>query len=657
MRVPYNWLKDYIDTNLEPQEIARLLTMAGHALDKPIYEQAGDTVMDLEDRGNRADAVGILGLARDLSALTHGKLKEPPVGKMPKVDNEIFAPKISVESNKVTRWVAVVFKNIKVEPSPNWLQKRLKAYGIDIINNIVDITNYVMIELGMPLHAFDLDKVGEVILRPAKKGEKLITFEGTTLELDGNDLVAADSQKPLTLTTAVGGRQSGISPSTKNILVEAGLYHQPTARQSAIKHNVRNETSNRLGKYLHPDFCPLAVERFIFLMKEILHVEPEAMSFDYYPQPYQPTVIELAQKRLNQIAGEDIDFGEATKILEKLGFIPKTGINPLKEVIAFEVPYFRADVNLEEDLVEDVLRIRGYDKIPTILPARPSPTPLHFPEMELENKIRDLAVSLGFNETIGNQIIDHSESKKAGLTGKDWEQKMIFLENSWNQELNLMRPEMISGQLNYLSSYQKQGIDDIRIFEIGKTYTKDPKKSGLGKYLETRKIVFTITGGFNELKSLIETFLEEIGLPGCEFEKIDFLFKRSRGASIVLNGEELGKMGEVKSSVLNSFGISGTVSHAVFYTSKFLGVLPEETLPKVLTKIENFISEDKTLVVDERQEVGRILKDLKTQKPNSTITFLGFYQDEKLKKQGKKSISFNTKTISPKDLVSKADLI
>ena len=183
MRVPLNWLKDYIDTNLEAHEIASLLTMAGHALDKPIYEQGGDLIMDLEDRGNRGDTMGIVGIARDLAALTRTKLKYPREAKIPEINNEKIKPAIKVESEKVTRWIAVVFRNVKIAPSPEKIQKRLRSYGIEIINNIVDITNYVMIETGMPLHAFDTDKIDEIILRSAKKGETLITFEERGLPL------------------------------------------------------------------------------------------------------------------------------------------------------------------------------------------------------------------------------------------------------------------------------------------------------------------------------------------------------------------------------------------------------------------------------------------------------------------------------------------
>lgn len=664
MRVPYFWLKDYLETNLPPREVARLLTMAGHALDKPIEfspDPASDkkdagplAIMDFEDRGNRADVMGIVGLARDLAALTGSNLKLgfdlEKRSNLIKHNNHDFQPKISIETEKVIRWTSVTFKNIKIQPSVPFIAQRLAAYGLPLINNIVDLTNFVMVELGIPMHAFDLDKISKIILRSAKKGESLITFEGTKLELSPEDLVAADDKNPLTLTTAVGGRASGIDESTKNILVEAGLYHQPTARRSAIKHNVRNETSNRLGKYLHPEYCPLAVERFVFLMKNLYDADPEPTTFDYFPENYQKQYalkeITLTQERLNLVAGEVIILKEAASILINLGFDlekrfdPKIGSNLIKVV----VPYFRSDITMEDDLIEEVLRIRGYDKMKSYLPQRPSPRPLSFAEMDLENRLRDTALKIGFNEVISQPIIDVKDSQKVGLTGEEWPEKMVFLENSWNQELNLMRPEMISGQLKYLVSYQKHGIESVKIFEIGKTYTKDPIKTGYQKYRETRKAVLTITGGYLELKAKVEALLEELGIRNYEFRRLDFLFKKNRGASIVVSGEEIGKLGEVKNSVLAQFGIKGPISHAVFYIERLIKVSTAEIVAIVSTTIINYISEDYTLTIPADREVGTFITELKSRlDPSTVVVFKGIFQDERMRKENKKSVTLNAK--------------
>lgn len=654
MRIPYSWLKDYVDTNLTAKEIASALTMIGHALDKPIYEQNGDFVMDLEDRGNRADTMGIIGIARDLSALTGIKLKYPKEAKIPEVNNEKIKPLIKVESDKVTRWMAVEFRNVKVGPSPEKIQKRLISYGIEIINNVVDITNYVMIETGMPLHAFDTDKIDEIILRPAQKGETLITFEGTQLLFDEEDLVAADSKKPLTLTTAVGGRESGISNSTANILIEAGLYHQPTARHSAIRHNVRNETSARLGKYLHPHYCKIAISRAIELMKEVVGVETENVSFDYYPNKYQMEVVSLNEKRLNLVSGTDIKISEASKILKDLEFVIKKESNV---ELSVEVPYFRTDITMEDDLIEEILRIKGYETIPSYLPQRPAPPKLIFPELNLENRIKDIMVKIGFNEVISQQIIDINDSRKTEVIN---EEKVVKLQNSWNKELNILRPEFISPQLKYFTSYAQHAVTPIKIFEIGRTYIKE-NGQGYDKYKEIRKVAITSDTGFYDLKGVLERLFAELGLDAVSFEKIDFpAFKKQLASKITTKGEDIGKFGELKKSILESFGIDKEVVHAVLYVEKLLKFAKNEVIPTVETSILNFISEDFTFIAGEDDEISKIQERIQSKlTTHDQLTFVGEYHDDKLKSQGKKSITFNIKfaTTNPEKTKLSSDKI
>ena len=647
MRVPFNWLKEYVNINITPKELAQKLTLVGHALDKPLYEQEGDTVMDLEARGSRGDVTGILGIARDVAALTGQKIKYPKLATIPGTDNKQFLPKITVESERVIRWRAVTFKNVKVGPSPEHVQKKLKSYGMEVINNIVDMTNYVMIETGMPIHAFDLDELASITLRTARPGESLVTFEGGKLLFDENDLIAADGNVPLTLTTAVGGRESGISDATKNVLIEAGLYDQPTARRSALRLNVRNETAGRLGKYLHPEYCDLAVARAVELMKELLGVEPDPVSFDYYPNPYHEIYVELTQGRLDLLAGEHVDLKEATEIIKSLEFGIITPPDGWKDhpsgVINVKIPYFRTDITMEDDVIEEVLRIRGYDKIPVYLPNRPAPEKLEFPEMDLESGAKDALVKLGYNETISQQIVDREDIKKVGF----WdESKVVQLQNSWNEELNVLRYDLASPQLKYLITYQKHGIDNIKIFEVGKTYTKDEKIIGYEKYKETRKIAFTINGNFFALKSDILTFLSELGLSNVEFKKYEFsLFKNHVSATIYVNGNIVGKFGEIKEGLLANFGIeSKTVSHVVLYTEKLLKHLNITNKNQIETKLENYVVQDSTFKVGSDVEIGEILRKLERAMDQTTrINFLGVFENEELKKQKSKNVTFNFK--------------
>lgn len=655
MRAPYNWLKEYIKTDLSPKEMADKLTLIGHALDKPIEyisdpgsdkkNPGSSAVMDFEDRGNRADVLGLVGLARDLAAVSGRQLKEPTLSKLPEVANQKFATQIKIETEKVIRFLAVTFSDVKIKPSNAEIAQKIRAYGLEPINNVVDLTNYVMVELGFPLHAFDRDRVSKLILRKACPGESLTTFEGTKLKLTEEDLVAADERGPLTLTTAIGGRASGVSAKTKNLLVEAGLYHQPTARRSALRHKIKNETASRLGRYYHPDCCQVAIGRFIYLMKNLYGYEPSPASFDYYPERFQkeyaPKIIDLSSERLNLLAGEEIGFDQATKILEKLGIIPKIGINPSKGVIPFEVPYFRTDVIMEDDLIEEVLRIHGFDKITSFLPARSAPVRLDFPERNLEEKARDLLVKLGYNEVISQQIIDLEENEKTGWPEPE---RIIHLKNPINSDLNILRPQLLSGPLKYAQSYQKHLLSPIKIFEIGKTYAQDRSKSGYEKYQEARKLSLTRTGEYLDLKADVETLLNELQVAKYEFRRLDFLFKKNRAASIWVGEEGIGKMGEVKSSVLAAFAVDGPITHAVFYINRLIRCVDQSFAKRISTGIINYISEDFTFALAADDEVGPFITALKSELNASTeVVFKGIYQDEKMKKEGRKSLTINAR--------------
>lgn len=644
MKIPYNWLKNYLDIDLPPKEAARILTMAGHALDKPLFDQAGDTIMDLEDRGNRSDVTGIIGIARDLAALTNKTLTFPKLSPLPEVDNAKMPIKIKVETDKVLRWTAIVYKNIKIGESPKWIQERLASYGMESINNIVDITNYVMIELGMPLHAFDLDKVDEIVLRQAKNGEKLITFEGTELKLDSSDIVAADSHAPVALATAVGGKTSGISANTVNTLIESGLYDQPSARRSAINHNVRNETSNRLGKYLHPDYCEISLKRVAQLMKDVLNAEPETVSFDYYPSKKEQAVVELSQAKLDLLTGEHVSLNFAKEALEKLGFLIN-GVHDNK--LSVTVPYYRTDVSIEEDLIEEVLRIKGYESIPPSMPALPAPAKLKFLEMELEDRIRDVIVRLGFDEVISLQIVDKARLEALGLPMSN----SVALENSWNQELNVMRTELTTSLLNYFSSYTKHKVEDIRLFEVGKTYSKDDSKKGYEKYTENRMVGLIISGGYLELKGYVERLLEDLGIESVEFAAGEHpLYKQTISARILKNGKELGKIGEIKQKIMVSEGLSAKAASCELNILELVKLAQPFNF-KVSTSIQNYMTEDITITVSEHEPTGTLLTKITTGlDTNSSVTLKQIYQDQTLKTQGKKNLTISIKALNEKSL-------
>ncbi len=638
MKIPYNWLKEYLPkeatSNLNIKEVANKLTMMGHALDKPIFDQGGDTVMDLEDRGNRADVTGVIGIARDLAAVLNTQYLGPKTQELPKTDNKAFPIKIDVDSKRVIRWRALVYKNLTIGESPQWIKNRLLSYGIEPKNNVVDLTNFVMIETGMPSHAFDSDKLDKIILRQARLGETLKTFDGGTLEFDENDLLAASSTKPLTLTTAVGGEESGISFSTKNILIEAGLYDQPTARKSALRLNVRNETSGRLGKYLHPELCQLAIERIAYLMKEVLGAEPENTSFDYYPTQFETKSIILTQKRLDVISGSHIRLIDAEEILIRLGFLIE-GLSDNELVV--KVPYFRTDVTMEDDVIEEVLRIRGYDKIPSIMIERPVPKKLVFKEMDMEEEIKDIGSRLGFNEVISLQMVDLDEVVAIGAANEkgdidnelDGKRSVVRLENSWNKELNVLRSSIFESMYVYAGSYYKHHVEKIKLLETGKTYFVNKEKTGFEKYEEIRRLGLLSNMPYLELKAEVEALLVELGIVNYNFKKINhFLYKQNISAGIWIDNLLIGVIGEVRDSILNSLKVGTKLSFCE------LNILPltinssKGQTPKPKTQMDNWMSEDFTLSIPSEKYVGEMISEITHKLPDKVkLLFKDVYKN------------------------------
>lgn len=632
MRVPINWLKEYVAVKVGPKELADRLTLVGHALDKAIYEQGEDTIIDLEDRGNRSDAMGILGVARETAAVFDLKLEYPKIGPIPRVDNSKFKPQIKVASDRVIRWEAVCFKNVRVRPSPDYIQQKLRSYGIEVVNNVVDITNFVMIETGMPTHAFDVDKFKGITLRTAKLGETLVTFDGTNLVFDNNDLLAADGDTPLTLTTAVGGRESGVSEETRNVLFEAGVYDQPTARRSALRLNIHNESGVRLGKYLHPDYCQLAIARIIRLMEEQHMVSPEPVSYDYYPRPYPKVTVTLSQNRLDTLAGSHISLEESCKILNRLEF---KVISQTRVSLTVEVPYWRTDVTMEDDLVEEVLRIRGYSLIPSVLPAVPPPPKLIFPIADLENTVRDLGVNLGFNEVSGRPILDVKELELLEPS-KVKAKEVVNLQNSWNEELNCLRSSLLPSLLKYLNSYLKHGMSPVKIMEIGKTYRINKALEGFAKYQEDRMFGLLIDSGFLTLKTYLEKLFLELGVANISYVQTN-TSKFRVSAILKVKNEIFGEIGEIKPSILLTEGIRAMVSYCEIDTKKLIKHIGEKKAA-VKTEIPNFISEDFTFDLSSDYPIGHLLNSLQTLTPSAVVTYLMTYS-----KNSRQLATFNLK--------------
>lgn len=535
MKIPITWLKDYVKTDASPREIASSFTQLGLMLDKPLDDSG---VLDLEHRMDRSDWLSILGCARDYSAFSKLKLVYPKTNtkRLAKVKpSEIV--EISVKTPHVRRFNTRLVKNVTVGPSPSWLKERLEAYGIRSINNVVDITNFVMIEYGQPMHAQDLAKLKkrEITLRPAKRGESLKTILGTEVALDPNTFVLSSGGVPTVIGGIVGGSETGVTNSTTELILDAGNYDQAVVRKTSRRLKIINETVSRYDKFLHPDLCELALERATYLLDTIAGATVYT-NVDYYPQPPKAATMTLTFARLKVISGLDHSAKLVKRILTALEY------HILKETetsLTLTVPTFRTDVEVEDDIVADILRINDYSNIPTSPLTTPVPVDITPAIMQFEEHLRDLLVAQGAHEHITTSLVLKTQPTQ------------ITLSNALSADQNALRESLLPKLTEVAQNYHKHGLD-LPLFEIGVVFKLNEK----GDYLEQRQL--TVLS--NSLT--VSTLLHQLGI-SPRIISLDY-----QSLNILLNEEVVGHL-----DGQGSYSLDTTLLHKYYHP--YTGVISE----------------------------------------------------------------------------------
>jgi phenylalanyl-tRNA synthetase beta subunit len=471
MKVPLKWLAEYVALPSSVAELSDRFTAIGHMQDHQPAQVAGDTVLDLEVRQNRSDCLSLVGLAREIAASLQTDLNVPASLEtaLPNVAQKLAITIQNPES--AYRFHAVQIDNVKVADSPEWLRQKVEAYGMKSINNIVDITNFVMIELGEPLHAFDSSEVQDgIVVRMAHQGEKVEVLGGRSLTLTPQDVVIANSADEfIALGGMIGGINSGVHDGTTSIVLEAATYNQANIRRSSLRHSLRTEASLRHEKFLHPHLTEVALRRAVELIKELAGGEVIAHG-DAYPEPVEPKTVTVSIPFLHRLTGVAISQRESLDILERLGIVSTA---KGADTVSAQIPYFRTDLVQEEDVIEEVLRIHGYDKIPNTLPASSPPPEITSPSYQLEEKIRDILVDYGFDEVITEPLTN----EKNPVTTP------VVLQNSLNADKTMLRTTLKNQLLEALGYQQKAHKTGVALFEIGQVYARAESEYGERKVL------------------------------------------------------------------------------------------------------------------------------------------------------------------------------
>lgn len=534
MRIPIAWLSEIVTLPKSQKDLTDKLTLVGHMLDK-VEKVDGETVLDLELRGNRADCYSIVGIAREVSAIFGNKIKKLPTVETSVIDN-LSAVSINVKTPLVKRVSAIEITNVNIVTSPSWLAKKLKSYGMESVNNIVDLTNYVMIETGEPMHAFDLDKVkGALEIRLAKDGEKIMTFTGDSITLTSDDLVWAKGAEILSVAGAVGEKNHSISPSTKNILLEAANYERSNIRRTVYRHNLLTDAGIRHEKELDPNMVEGAVGRFLFLLEKNKWGKFSPAVFDYYPKKVTPVKIKLEYAYVESLGGISIDRKEIKDILSRLNF--KT-TKDSKHEIEVSVPTYRTDIVSAEDLVEEVVRIFGYDKIPVNTLSLEIPENITPSFIKQEDALRLKAISLGFDETITSAFVKekylklNAHPQSIGYTS-------VKVTNPPSPDSEVLRQTLLPNLFEIAKRIINNRGEETRLFETGKAYHKFQ-----GKYIEERKIGFAYFNSspksFEHFKGLIDAFWKSMGITHVIYISEANNLPISHSYNIEVSGKEVG---------------------------------------------------------------------------------------------------------------------
>ena len=565
-----------------------------------------DVVFEYEVTSNRVDCFSVIGIAREAAA-TFGKEFHPPVvtatGNNEDVNDYI---KVSVKDSELCpRYCARVVKNIKIGPSPKWMQRRLASVGIRPINNLVDITNYVMEEYGQPMHAYDLDTIAdrEIIVRTAAKGEKFTTLDGQEREMDDTVLMISDGKKSIGIAGIMGGENSMITDDVKTMLFEAACFDGTNIRKSSKKVGLRTDASGKFEKGLDPNNAQAALDRACQLVEELGAGEVVGGMVDVYGKKKEPVRVLFDADAINNLLGTDISKEEMIGYFEKIGLAYDEGSN---EVIA---PTFRHDLFRVADLAEEVARFYGYDNIPTTLPRGEATTGKLSFKLRVEEVARDIAEFCGFSQGMTYSFESPKVFDKLMIPEDSLLRQTVEIINPLGEDYSIMRTTSLNGMLMSLATNYNRRNKDVRLYELGNVYI--PKALPLTELPEER-MQFTLgmygDGDFFSMKGVIEEFFDKVGMHGKETYDPQAgkpYLHPGRQANVIYDGTVVGYLGEVHPDVADTYGIGTKAYIAVIDMPE---IVKRATFDRKYTGIAKFpaVNRDISMVMPKEILAGQV---------------------------------------------------
>ena len=471
-----SWLRELVDVPVGVDELADRLTMCGFEVgavepwpaDPRDPEGAQDAVLDLEITTNRPDCLSVLGIAREVATAYGTELRMPPATTAETDPGAADAIAITIEDPDLCPRYAGALAQVTVGPSPPWLARRLEAADVRPINNVVDVTNYVMLELGHPMHAFDLERLAgpEIRVRRARAGETVRTLDGADRTLDLDTLVIADAERPQAVAGIMGGAASEVGADTRTIVLEAAWFDPISVRRTSRRLGLATDASYRFERGADVAAPPAAIRRAHRLLADIGAGTPRGALVDRFPAPPAPVEVRLRHARLGRVLGQTVDESFVAPALARLGFEPTPEAEDDGPVWRVRVPTFRVDVRREEDLIEEIARHHGYDEIPTTFPALTRPAPAPGPWRARDRLVRRLLTGAGFSEAVTYGFVEEAAARAVHPAPGD----VVALRNPLSERGAVLRPSLIPGLVDAVVHNRRRERHDVRLFEIGSRF-------------------------------------------------------------------------------------------------------------------------------------------------------------------------------------------
>lgn len=551
MKISIQWLKDYVAAGLSSEKLAHKLTMAGLEVEK-IENIGGDTVFEMEITPNRPDCLNMIGIAREVSAILGKDLKLPKVRKIkfPRAKCDVSI----LDREGCSRYIGTLIKDVKIFGAPERIQKRIRAIGIRPVNNVVDITNFCLMETGQPLHAFDYDKLegGRIIVRRARKGEKIVTIDGVERELDPSIIVIADADHPVAIAGIMGGLGTEVSKDTKNILLESAYFNPIFIRRAARKLGLSSDSSYRFERGV--DICMVeggAARAISIICKEAGGQVIQRNDVFPVKQKIRKKEIRITSEMVNGLLGTSLTLARCKIILKKLGFQVKA-FGKGKEGLLVTPPSFRGDINHDVDIVEEIARIIGYDNLPSSLPLIKHSSLPEDVSRVAKKRTRAALIAQGLNEAITYSLINPKDLERSKLS----QYRGVYVKNPLTQDQEVMRPSCLPSLLAVLTFNLNRGQKNIKMFELGKNYLISGEKevvailmTGL-RHQDWREIQKSAID-FYDIKGVVNSLCLNMGVKNLKLNAHDYdIFASGEGASIKVASKEIGFAGRVSEDIL-----------------------------------------------------------------------------------------------------------